>query len=179
MVDETSGADGGSGPLAPSFAPSAPRAAPVRSFGGIAVSRLALAGTLALTAVWVAWASKGIADLRAHENHLVKARLSEVVSDYVQATARSGATPDQVSQQTANFLRVLNESVTAHGANGQIVLLANAIVAGEVPDITDQIRAEVYAKVPKPAPASNNQVQAQMKEFMSNNAAPAGGGNGH
>jgi len=138
-----------------------------------------LAGGLALSAVWVAWATKGIVELRTHQTHIVKARLTEVVSDYVQATARSGGSPDQVTQATANFLRVLNDVVTARSADGQIVLLANAIVAGQAPDITDQIRAEVYAKVPRPAAASNNQVQAQMKEFMSSNAAPAGGGNGH
>lgn len=179
MVDEISSADAAGGLPAASVEPGFPVVAPVRSIAGVPVSRLVLVGGLALAAVWVAWASKGIVELRQHENHLVKARLTEVVSDYVQAAARSGATPDQVTQQTANFLRVLNDSVTAHSSNGQIVLLANAIVAGEVPDITDQIRSEVYAKIPKPSPASNNQVQAQMKEFMNTNAAPAGGDNAH
>lgn len=179
MTDGNSGAPADGVQARPPVATAPTKSNSVRAIAGVPVARLALFGGLAIAAVWGSWVSKGIVELRTHETHLVKARLTEVVSDYVQAVARSGGSPDQVTQQTANFLRVLNDAVTAHSADGQVVLLANAIVAGQVPDITDQIRGEVYAKVPRPAAASNNQVQAQMKEFISSNAAPAGGGNGH
>ena len=179
MTDGNSGAPADAVPARLSMPAAPTKSNPGRAIVGVPMARLALFGGLALGVIWGSWVSKGIVELRTHETHIVKARLTEVVSDYVQAAARSGVSPDQVTQQTANFLRVLNDAVTAHSADGQVVLLANAIVAGQVPDITDQIRAEVYAKVPRPAAASNNQVQAQMKEFMSSNAAPAGGGTGH
>jgi hypothetical protein len=179
MTDENPGAPAEGAQARPPAGAALTKVNAARTFAGVPVTRLMLMGGLAFTAVWGTWASKTIIELRTHQTHIVKARLTEVVSDYVQAAARSGGSPDQVTQATANFLRVLNDAVTAHSADGQIVMLANAIVAGQVPDITDQIRAEVYAKVPRPAAASTNQVQAQMKEFMSSNASPAGGGNGH
>lgn len=123
--------------------------------------------------VWGTWVSKSLHDLRSQSTHIVKVRLSELVGEYVQTTARSGMPTDQAAQQTGVFLKVLNDTVLAHGSKGEVVMLANAIVGGDVPDITDQVRADVYGKVGRPQSASSNNVQTQMKQFMDANSAAA------
>jgi hypothetical protein len=58
-----------------------------------------------------------------------------------------------VSRQTARFLKALNDVVGAQGSGGRIVLLSHAVVSGELPDITVEVRAQVYARVSRPIPA--------------------------
>lgn len=149
------------------------------AIAGVPVTRIVILAAAAGALVWGAWATKGITDLRSAQTHIVKARLTEVVTGYVQAAARSNSPPEVAAQQTATFLKVLNDTVNAHAANGQVVLLANAVVAGDVPDITDQIQTEVYAKVPKPAAASPGEVQSQMRQFMSSNQGQGAGSDAH
>lgn len=143
--------------------------------------RVGMVGAAAALLLWGTWVSKGLYELRHHSDRIVKVRLSEIVADYVQSAARSGAPTDQAAQQTGTFLKVLNDTVEAHRGQGQIVMLANAIVAGDVPDITEQVRTEAYAKIARPQPGASGDVQSQMKQFMDANSAGAAGvtGAGH
>jgi hypothetical protein len=135
--------------------------------------RVGMVGAAAALLLWGTWVSKGIYELRHHSNQIVKVRLSEIVADYVQSAARSGAPTDQAAQQTGTFLKVLNDTLEAHRTQGQIVMLANTIVAGDVPDITEQVRTEAYAKIARPQAGASGDVQNQMKQFMDANSAGA------
>lgn len=160
---------------------------------------LLLAGAVAM-AVWAVWATKVLVDLRRERQPIAQVRLSEIVGEYVRDAARSSLPAEEVSRQTGRFLKALNEVVAAQGAGGRIILLSNAVVSGEVPDITAQVRAQVYSRVsrliaapapvsppsspvpspvPAPAPASGDGT-GQMRGFISseNAAAPAGGTRG-
>lgn len=146
---------------------------------------LLLAGAGAL-AVWGAWATRVLVDLARERQPIVQVRLSEIVADYVRDAARSSLPADEVSRQTARFLKALNDVVGAQGSGGRIVLLSNAVVSGELPDITAEVRAQVYARVsrPIPAPASPaisappaaGDVAGQMRQFMGSETAPVAAG---
>lgn len=114
---------------------------------------LLLAGAGAL-AVWGVWATRLLVDLSRERHTLVQVRLSEIVGDYVQKAARSSLPADEVSRQTARFLKVLNDVVGEQGSGGRIVLLGNAVVSGDLPDITQEVTAQVYARVSRPIPAA-------------------------
>jgi hypothetical protein len=171
------------GPAADTSPPPAPASAPVVSDGvrpapqgalsKPSLLRLGMVGAAAAVLLWGTWVSKEIYALQHHANRIVKVRLSEVVADYVQTTARSGVPTEQAAQQTATFLKLLGDTVEAHRGKGQIVMLANAIVAGDIPDITEEIRTEVYGRIARPQAAQPGAVQAQMKQFMDANAASA------
>jgi hypothetical protein len=146
---------------------------------------LLLAGAGAL-AVWGAWATKALVDLSRERQPIVQVRLSEIVGDYVRDAARSSLPADEVSRQTARFLKVLNDVMGAQGSGGRIVLLSNAVVSGELPDITSEVRAQVYARVTRPIPATGSptmtaspaagDVAGQMHQFMGGEQAPVAAG---
>jgi hypothetical protein len=76
----------------------------------------------------------------------------------------------------------IQRNLEARGKAGQIVLVGEAVLAGEVPDITAELRRAVYAKVrmPQPAQAGASDVMGAMRAAMAPNgmgqgAIPPGG----
>lgn len=63
----------------------------------------------------------------------------------------------------------IQRNLERRGAAGQIVLVGEAVVAGNVPDITADVRREVYARVrmPQQAAASSTDVMGAMRAAMS------------
>ena len=116
--------------------------------------------------LWGFWASHAIIELRHGGPHLVKVQLAELVREFVQVEARSGAPADRITAETGTFLKALNEAVGARAAHGETVLLANAVVGGDVPDITMAVRSEVYSHVPRPQGGSVEGLSPQMQQFF-------------
>ncbi len=131
-------------------------AAPPRRIGWMPV---ALVGGLVAAGLWGAWVTK---NLIASEGTAPMARvqLSAIVGEYVQAQARSATPPEQVTAETRAFMAEIQRNLEARGASGQIVLVGEAVLAGNVPDITASLRKEVYTKVRMPQPAAPNPDQA-------------------
>ena len=144
-------------------------AAPPRRIGWMPV---ALVGSLVAAGLWGAWVTK---NLMAEEGTAPMARvqLSAIVGEYVQAQARSATPPEQVTAETRAFMAEIQRSLEARGQRGQIVLVGEAVLAGNVPDITASLRKEVYTKVrmPQPATLGANDVMGAMRSAM---AAPQG-----
>jgi hypothetical protein len=55
----------------------------------------------------------------------------------------SGRPAEDTRARVTTYLQAVQASVAALGANGRTVLVAEAVVAGGVPDLTDQLRADV------------------------------------
>lgn len=146
-----------------------PPAAPPRRMGWMPV---ALVGGLVAAGLWGVWVTK---NLLADEGAAPMARvqLSAIVGEYVQAQARSATPPEQVTAETRAFMAEIQRNLEARGASGQIVLVGEAVLAGNVPDITASLRKEVYTKVrmPQPAALGANDVMGAMRSAM---AEPAG-----
>ncbi|WP_197412524.1 TrbI F-type domain-containing protein [Novosphingobium sp. Fuku2-ISO-50] len=102
---------------------------------------MAVSGAL----LWGVWATHTILTLRRSTPHLVKVELADLMREYVQREARSGEAAEALTARTASFLKALNTAVGAHARRGDVVLLGNAVVDGDIPDITARVRAEVYA----------------------------------
>lgn len=145
-------------------------AAPPRRMGWMPV---ALVGGLVAAGLWGAWVTK---NLMASEGTAPMARvqLSAIVGEYVQAQARSATPPEQVTAETRAFMAEIQRNLEARGASGQIVLVGEAVLAGNVPDITASLRSQVYAKVrmPHPAALGANDVMGAMRSAMAGPAAP-------
>lgn len=144
-------------------------AAPPRRMGWMPV---ALVGSLVAAGLWGAWVTK---NLMAEEGTAPMARvqLSAIVGEYVQAQARSATPPEQVTAETRAFMAEIQRNLEARGASGQIVLVGEAVLAGNIPDITASLRKEVYAKVRMPQPVSSgaNDVMGAMRSAMTGPAA--------
>ena len=136
------------------------RPAPARK-EGLPPITWAMAAIAVAMLLWGAWVTKHIAAAPA-QIPMASVRLEALVTEYVQAQSHANGTPDAVTQQTARFMGAIEDELKRIGANGTTVLVGEAVLSKNVPDITDQVRKAVYAKVPLPtaAPAASPQVGA-------------------
>lgn len=125
-----------------------------------------LAGVLGLgVMVWGMWVTKTLTMPR--QDNIVSARLSAIVGEYVQAQARSAAPPAQVEAEMRKFMASLEHELERRGSKGQIVLVGEAVLTRNVPDITDNLRQAVYASgVAQPRQASAAELQQLEQQAM-------------
>jgi len=157
-------------------APHAGGAGAPPSAGFLAQRPLLLAALGAFAILWGTWVTHSLLALRQSAPHLVKVQLADLVREYVQDEARSGMPADRVSAQATAFLKALTQTVSAHARSGTVVLLANAVVDGAVPDITLAVRQEVYARVPHPQPAQAPGLSPIMQQFFDAHGASSAHG---
>ena len=145
----------------------APRPAVAKPRQGLPPITWAFAAVAVVMLLWAAWVTKHIASAPP-QVPMASVRLEALVTEYVQAQSHSNGTPEAVTQQTARFMSAIEDELKQVGAGGTTVLVGEAVLSKNVPDITDQVRKAVYAKVPLPvaAPASSAGPQASV-------AAPA------
>ncbi|MGB3470902.1 MAG: TrbI F-type domain-containing protein [Erythrobacter sp.] len=130
----------------------APRAAVAKqSRKGLSPVTYLFAALLVAALLWGAWVTKNILDPAVVKAPIASVRLEQIIGEYVQAQARSDTPPEVVTQQTQAFMTVLGEELKARGADGTTVMVGEAVLSQNVPDITGEIRAAIYAKVPPPA----------------------------
>ncbi len=149
---------------------STPRSAPRARIGLVPV---ALVAALVAAGLWGAWVTKNV--LGAGDRPAIaKVQLSGIVGEYVQAQARSVTPPEQVTTETRAFMGEVQKNLERRGASGQIVLVGEAVLAGNVPDITAEVRREVYThvKMPQPAATSAGDVMGAMRAAMGGQGVP-------
>lgn len=138
--------------------PSAAAAVPVKSDAmpvtprGLPPVTWALAALAVALLLWGVWVTKHIVSPPVAVP-MASVRLETIVSEYVQAQSHSGGQPETVAGQTRAFMSALDQELQHVGQSGTTVLVGEAVLSKNVPDITDQIRRAVYAKVPLPAAA--------------------------
>lgn len=129
---------------------------------------VAVAGVL-----WGAWMTKEVAELKAHKTPIAAVHLQPLIEEYVQGQARSGTPEQLVMRQTQAFMAALDAELLKRGRNGTTVLVAEAVLSKNVPDVTADVRRAVYAKVEAPAPGPQAQLGVPA---MPGAIAPAGMG---
>lgn len=137
-------------------------------FAGYTMPQLLIGAALLLALIWAMWISKAV--MAEKPQHIVKADLSRIVGEYVQAQARSATPPEQVQAQMRIFMAALDTELQRRGAAGQVVLVGEAVLSKSVPDITADVAKAVYSagvRVPQPASA------AQMGSMMHGQAPTA------
>ena len=141
-----------------------------RGFGGFSRAQLLLGLALILALVWSMWVTKAL--IAPREEHIVKASLSNIVGEYVSAQARSASPPAQVEAEMRAFMSSLDHELHRRGANGQVVLVGEAVLTKNVPDITDSLRKAVYASGVRPPRQASAQELQQLQQQMAPAAAP-------
>jgi len=162
--------DGGA-PIAPPPA-SAPFARRERRNGPPVLALMVVVAGLA----WAAWTTRAILDLRRAPVPFVKVQLGGLVADYVRAQARSATPPDQMGAQTQAFMKLLDAALARETRAGRVVLVSEAVAGGSVPDITETVRREVYAKMPAPRTAADGGTEARMRDWLMRNGGSDGAG---
>ena len=102
---------------------------------------LGLAISMAASTAWGVWATDKLLELERRE--VVTVQLARIMGDFVEAEARSGRPPEETRERVQAYLKAVDASVRKLGRAGRTVMVAEAVVAGSAPDLTEVVRAEV------------------------------------
>lgn len=140
---------------------------------------VAVVSAMVATGLWGAWVTRELI-AKPETTSMARIQLSSMVGEYVQAQARSATPPDQVTAETKAFMAAIEKNLKARGAKGQIVLVGEAVLAGNVPDITADVRRQVFehVRMPQPAPQAANSVMGAMQQAMADPGVVAAGNAG-
>ena len=133
-----------------------PAARPARKrrtvFAGYTAGQLLTGVAMLGLVVWGMWVTRTIT--AEPPQRIVKANLSGIVGDYVQAQARSTGSPQEVEAQMRQFMASLDAELQRRSAAGQVILVGEAVLSKGVPDITPDVVKAVYASgVQRPQPS--------------------------
>ena len=103
-------------------------------------------------AIWGMWATSKIFALE--DRRVVSVRLASIVNDFVTAEARSGTPPEQLENNTRAFMGALDTVLEQRAQEGQVILVGEAVIASSVPDVTDDVLADLSKLVKMPSPAA-------------------------
>ena len=105
-----------------------------------------LLGFVALAALlWGAWATRALLELESRE--LVTVQLSKLVGDFVETEARAGGDAEITQRRIAAYLQAVDAAVARLAHDGRTVMVAEAVVAGETRDMTNDVRADVARRM--------------------------------
>ncbi|MEL6487835.1 MAG: TrbI F-type domain-containing protein [Pseudomonadota bacterium] len=156
-----------------------------RRFVGMTLREiLLLLGAIAIF-IWGAWVTKNLLAEESGEPEFVQLQLQGIISEYLTAQARSSADEQTAAQQTSVFMTTLDQTVAGLAESGKVVLVHEAVIGGDIPDVTESVKAAVYATVPRPQiaqapsaaqPSQRARVQGEMQAFMASNEEGEGDG---
>ena len=121
-------------------------------FAGLTYAQIALMAAALAAGIWGMWATAKIFALE--DRRVVSVRLAAIVNDFVTAEARSGTPPDQLTARTRTFMTALDSVLKKRAADGQVVLVGEAVVAASVPDVTMEVAAGLAQLVKMRPPAA-------------------------
>lgn len=95
--------------------------------------------------LWAAWVSR--AALEPQQPQIVTVRLAETMAKFVEAQARGSADPDITKANISIFLDASQQAVQEMGRGGRIILVAEAVLAGNAPDATPELERRIAARL--------------------------------
>lgn len=112
---------------------------------GVSLTGIALALSMVGSTLWGLWATDKLLALEKRE--VVTVQLSGIMGDFVEAEARAGRSPEETRQRVQAYLKAVEASVGQLSREGRTVLVAEAVVAGSTPDLTEAVRADVARRI--------------------------------
>ena len=114
---------------------------------GLALSPTAmlLAASMIGSTLWGVWATDRLLTLEKRE--VVTVQLSRIMGEFIEAEARAGRPPEETRMRVQLYLKAVEASVQALGREGRTVLVAEAVVSGSAPDLTESVRADVARRI--------------------------------
>ena len=141
---------------------------------------VALVAGLVAAGLWSVWITKSVMGASS-EPRLARVQIAALITEYVQAQARTATPPEQVTAETRAFMAAVQHDLDSRGRKGQVVLVGEAVLAGNVPDITADVHKAVYAQVrmPQTASAAAGGVMGAMRQAMAGSEGGQSNGLAH
>jgi len=112
---------------------------------GINLTAAVLGLSMVGSTLWGVWATDKLLALEKRE--VVTVQLSRIMGDFVEAEARAGRDPQETRRRVEAYLKAVEASVEHLGREGRTVLVAEAVVSGSTPDLTETVRADVARRM--------------------------------
>ena len=113
--------------------------------GAVNWTAVTLGLSLVGSALWGVWATDKLLALDKRE--VVTVQLSRIMGDFNEAEARAARPPEETRLRVQAYLKAVEASVQKLGREGRTVLVAEAVVAGSTPDLTQSVRADVVRRM--------------------------------
>ena len=113
--------------------------------GGVNWTAAVLGLSMVGSALWGVWATDKL--LTVEKREVVTVQLSRIMGDFIEAEARAGRPPEETRLRVQAYLKAVEASVQKLGREGRTVLVAEAVVAGSTPDLTQSVRADVVRRM--------------------------------
>lgn len=111
----------------------------------VSLAKLAVAGSMIVTTVWGTWATHELLQLKKRE--VVTVQLSRIMGDFIETEARAGRPAEESRERVQAYLQAVEKSVQGLGSDGRTVLVAEAVVAGSAPDLTETVRKDIARRL--------------------------------
>jgi len=95
--------------------------------------------------LWAGWVSRMI--LQPQKPGIVTVRLAETMGKFVEAEARGSGDPETAKANIGVFLDASEKAVQDMGQGGRIILVAEAVLAGDAPDATPELERRIAARL--------------------------------
>lgn len=118
---------------------------PRRRLASINLTAVVLGVGMIGQVLWGVWTTDKVLTLGKRE--VVTVQLSRIMGDFIEAEARSGRPPEETRLRVQAYLKAVEASVQQLGREGRTVLVAEAVVAGSTPDLTQSVRADVVRRM--------------------------------
>lgn len=107
---------------------------------------LRLGGVLAAVSalLWGLWVSRELVRPR---EQIVTVRLAATIARFVDAEARVQQDPQDGQARTLAYLKAAEAAVRDMGTDGRVVLVAEAVLGGDVPDATPELERRIAARL--------------------------------
>ena len=100
---------------------------------------------LAVSALlWGLWVSRELVRPR---EQIVTVRLAATIARFVDAEARAQKDPQDGQARTLAYLKAAEAAVRDMGTDGRVVLVAEAVLGGDVPDATSELERRIAARL--------------------------------
>lgn len=95
--------------------------------------------------LWGGWITRAVTTQK--PVRIVTVRLAETVGSFVDRAARADADPAAVRAASLAYLKAAEAAVAEMGADGRVVLVAEAVLAGDAPDATPELEARIARRL--------------------------------
>lgn len=112
-----------------------------RALGLKALAVLMLVAAL----LWGGWITRAVTTQK--PVRIVTVRLAETVGSFVDRGARADADPAAVRAASLAYVKAAEAAVAEMGADGRVVLVAEAVLAGDAPDATPELEARIARRL--------------------------------
>ena len=116
-----------------------------KRLAGLNLTAIALGASMLASTLWGVWATHELLDLQKRE--VVTVQLSRIMGEFIEAEARAGRPPEETKSRVQAYLKAVEASVQRLSRDGRTVLVAEAVVAGSTPDLTEAVRADVVRRM--------------------------------